>query len=119
MNGTSSLFSQPSQPVKRLLRHPPSFFLGYADSPRVHHRPEELVEAYERVKRLKQRFHVVSPSLSLEEMQRFGGKEEQRHPCLGGYRFFLSRLEAAALALPFLGIAHVLGVRLRPDQAGA
>ncbi len=37
---------------------------------------------------MKKRFRVVNPTLSLEEMQRFVQKEEQRYPCIAGYRFF-------------------------------
>jgi hypothetical protein len=32
--------------------------------------------------------HVVNPTASLEEMQRFLRKEPQRFECLGGYKYF-------------------------------
>jgi len=54
----------------------------------VNQTKEELFEAFERVKRLKRRFQVVNPTPSLSEMQRFVQNEEQRFPCLGGYKFF-------------------------------
>lgn len=65
-----------------------SNFLGYSDSNLVDLRGDELLDAFERVKRLKQRFLVVNPTPSLEEMQRFVRGEEQRFPCLGGDRYF-------------------------------
>lgn len=65
-----------------------SSFLGYADSDLVKLTREELLEAFEKAKRLKRRFRVVNPTPSLEEMQRFVRGEEQRHPCLGGYKYF-------------------------------
>lgn len=78
---TSVVFSYP-------LNYLPGFFLGYADSPLVTYREDELIAAYEKVKELKKRFRVVNPTLSLEEMQRFVRKEEQRYPCLAGHRYF-------------------------------
>jgi len=65
-----------------------SSFLGHADSPLVSYDPEELLRAFEAVKRLKRRIHVVNPTASLEEMQRFLRKEPQRFPCLGGFKYF-------------------------------
>jgi hypothetical protein len=78
---TSVVFSYP-------LNYLPGFFLGYADSPLVTYSEEELIEAYGKVKALKKRFRVVNPTLSIEEMQRFVRKEEQKYPCLAGHRFF-------------------------------
>ncbi|MFO1035246.1 MAG: radical SAM protein [Geminicoccaceae bacterium] len=78
---TSVVFSYP-------LNYLPGFFLGYADSPLVTYREDELIAAYEKVKQLKKRFRVVNPTLSLQEMQRFVKKEEQRYPCLAGHRYF-------------------------------
>ena len=78
---TSVVFSYP-------LNYLPGFFLGYADSPLVTYSELELIEAYDKVKALKKHFRVVNPTLSLEEMQRFVRKEEQRHPCLAGHRYF-------------------------------
>ncbi len=65
-----------------------SNFRGYSDAGLVTHTDESLWQAYEKVKQLKKRFCVVNPTLSLEEMQRFVSNEEQKYPCLAGYRFF-------------------------------
>lgn len=40
------------------------------------------------MKKLKPYLHVVNPTASLEEMQRFLRKEPQRFECLGGYKYF-------------------------------
>jgi MoaA/NifB/PqqE/SkfB family radical SAM enzyme len=65
-----------------------SNFRGYSDAELVNYHQEELVEAFEQVKRLKKRFLVVNPTPSLEEMQRLVRQQEQRFPCLGGYQHF-------------------------------
>jgi MoaA/NifB/PqqE/SkfB family radical SAM enzyme len=65
-----------------------SNFLGYSDSELVNYTTAELLEAFEQIKRLKKRFLVINPTPSIEEMQRFLRHEEQRFPCLGGYKFF-------------------------------
>jgi MoaA/NifB/PqqE/SkfB family radical SAM enzyme len=78
---TSVVFSYP-------LTHLRSNFLGWSDAGLVTHTDDELYEAYEQVKSLKKRFRVVNPTLSLDEMQRFVRKEEQRYPCIAGFRFF-------------------------------
>jgi MoaA/NifB/PqqE/SkfB family radical SAM enzyme len=65
-----------------------SSFLGAADSDLVDLDRDELMAAFDRVKELKRRFRVVNPKKSLEEMQRFVRGEEQRYPCLGGFRYF-------------------------------
>ena len=65
-----------------------SNFRGFSDAGLVTHTNESLWQAYEKVKQLKKRFSVVNPTLSLEEMQRFVNDEEQKYPCLAGYRFF-------------------------------
>ncbi len=78
---TSVVFSYP-------LNYLPGFFLGYRDSDLVTYSSEELEAAYQKVIDLKKRMQVLNPKLSLQEMQRFVRKEEQRHPCLAGYRFF-------------------------------
>lgn len=70
------------------LLHLASSFLGYASSELVRYRDEELIEAFEQVKRLKKQFAVVNPTRSLEEMQRFLRKEPQQYACLGGYKYF-------------------------------
>jgi MoaA/NifB/PqqE/SkfB family radical SAM enzyme len=73
-----------SYPLERL----GSNFLGYSEEGLVSYTKEDLIEAFEQVKRLKKRFRVVNPMPSLEEMQRFLRNEEQRFPCLGGYKYF-------------------------------
>jgi MoaA/NifB/PqqE/SkfB family radical SAM enzyme len=78
---TSVVFSYP-------LTYLRSNFLGWSDAGLVTHSDDELYEAYENIKRLKKRFRVVNPTLSLDEMQRFVRKEEQRYPCIAGFRFF-------------------------------
>ena len=65
-----------------------SSFLGYRQSELVDFTPEELIALYEKVKTVKSRLHVVNPTRSLEEMQRFVRGEPQHFPCLGGYRYF-------------------------------
>jgi MoaA/NifB/PqqE/SkfB family radical SAM enzyme len=65
-----------------------SSFLGHADSHLVSYTPEELLLAFDEVKKLKRHLHVVNPTASLEEMQRFLRKEPQRFECLGGYKYF-------------------------------
>lgn len=70
------------------LTHLGSSFLGHSKSELVNHDAEGLIEAFEKIKRLKKRFHVVNPTPSLEEMQRFIRNEPQRYPCLGGYKYF-------------------------------
>ena len=65
-----------------------SSFLGYRDSGIVDFTPAELIALFDKVKALKSRIHVVNPTRSLEEMQRFLRSEPQQFPCLGGYRYF-------------------------------
>ncbi|HZT26939.1 MAG TPA: radical SAM protein [Pseudolabrys sp.] len=65
-----------------------SSFLGYRDSGIVDFSSDELVALFDRVKAIKSRIHVVNPTQSLEEMQRFVRNEPQKFPCLGGYRYF-------------------------------
>ncbi len=70
------------------LRSVGSNFLGYSDSLLVSFTDDELIAAFDSVKRLKRHIRVVNPKASLDEMKRFVKKEEQRFPCLGGYRYF-------------------------------
>jgi MoaA/NifB/PqqE/SkfB family radical SAM enzyme len=65
-----------------------SSFLGYRDSGIVDFTPQELIALFDKVKALKPHIHVVNPTRSLEEMQRFVRNEPQTFPCLGGYRYF-------------------------------
>lgn len=70
------------------LTHLGSSFLGYAKSEMVNQNPEELIKAFEKVKRIKKRIRVINPTPSIEEMQRFLRNEQQQYPCLGGYKYF-------------------------------
>jgi MoaA/NifB/PqqE/SkfB family radical SAM enzyme len=70
------------------LTHLGSNFLGFSSSHLVDYTPEELLAAFDAIKAMKKRFLVVNPTPSIEEMQRHIRGEEQRFPCLGGYRFF-------------------------------
>ena len=63
-------------------------FLGYSTSDLVNYSSEDLLRAFDRIKALKKRFRVLNPTPSIEEMQRFLHKEEQRFPCLGGFQYF-------------------------------
>lgn len=57
-------------------------------SPLVDYTPEELIAAFEEIKRLKGQFRILNPGESLVEMVRFLKKEPQRFPCFGGYKYF-------------------------------
>jgi MoaA/NifB/PqqE/SkfB family radical SAM enzyme len=67
-----------------------SSFLGYRDSGLVDFTGDELIALFDKVKALKARtrLHIVNPTQSLDEMQRFVRNEPQKFPCLGGYRYF-------------------------------
>jgi MoaA/NifB/PqqE/SkfB family radical SAM enzyme len=81
LNFSSVTFSYPLTALR-------SNYLGYAQSDLIDFSSEELVGAFEKVKQMKKRFPVVNPMPSLQEMIRFLRKEEQRYPCLGGYKYF-------------------------------
>lgn len=65
-----------------------SSYLGYAESDLVDFTPEELDSRFEAVKALKQEFHVVNPTASIEDMQRHLKGEPEQFGCLGGWKFF-------------------------------
>jgi MoaA/NifB/PqqE/SkfB family radical SAM enzyme len=65
-----------------------SSYLGYAESNLVDYTPEELDQRFEAVKALKQEFHVVNPTASIEDMQRHLKGEPEKFGCLGGWKFF-------------------------------
>ncbi len=65
-----------------------SSFLGFKKSDMVDFERDELIDIFDKVKAFKKQFHVVNPTRSLEEMQRFLRDEPQQYPCLGGYRYF-------------------------------
>ncbi len=67
-----------------------SSYLSFSDSSLVNYRTEELIEVFERIKRMKARsgFPVVNPSESLSEMQRHLRQEPEKFGCLGGHKYF-------------------------------
>lgn len=67
-----------------------SSYLSFSDSSLVNYRTDELIDVFERIKRLKRSssFPVVNPSESLNEMQRHLRKEPERFGCLGGHKYF-------------------------------
>jgi MoaA/NifB/PqqE/SkfB family radical SAM enzyme len=67
-----------------------SSYLSFSDSSLVSYRTEELLQVFERIKRMKQRsgFPVVNPTESLHEMQRHLRREPERFGCLGGHKYF-------------------------------
>jgi MoaA/NifB/PqqE/SkfB family radical SAM enzyme len=67
-----------------------SSYLGFSDSGLVNYTTEELIEVFERIKRMKQSsgFPVVNPTESLTEMQRHLRREPERFGCLGGHKYF-------------------------------
>lgn len=79
----SCTFSYPLTELK-------SSYLSFSDGGLVRFTPEELVEVFERIRRLKSGsdFPVLNPDTSLAEMQRHVRGEAQRFPCLGGFKYF-------------------------------
>src|SRR5437773_9148854 len=67
-----------------------SSYLSFSDSSLVNYRTDELIEVFEKIKRMKQRsgFPVVNPTESLTEMQRHLRKEPEKFGCLGGHKYF-------------------------------
>jgi MoaA/NifB/PqqE/SkfB family radical SAM enzyme len=65
-----------------------SNFLSFSDSHLVSYTQDELLEAFEQIKKLKKQITVVNPTPGVQEMQRFLRGEEQRFPCLGGFQYF-------------------------------
>jgi MoaA/NifB/PqqE/SkfB family radical SAM enzyme len=67
-----------------------SSYLSFSDSSLVSYKTEELIQVFERIKRMKQRsgFPVVNPAESLTEMQRHLRREPERFGCLGGHKYF-------------------------------
>lgn len=72
------------------LTHLASSYLSFSDSSLVQYRLEELIEVFERIKRLKadSPFPVVNPRESLNEMQRHLRGQPERFGCLGGFKYF-------------------------------
>jgi MoaA/NifB/PqqE/SkfB family radical SAM enzyme len=67
-----------------------SSYLSFSDSGLVSYQTEELIEIYERLKRIKDNPHcpVINPAVSLTDMQRHLRGEPERFGCLGGYKYF-------------------------------
>jgi MoaA/NifB/PqqE/SkfB family radical SAM enzyme len=67
-----------------------SSYLSFSDSGLVNYSKDELIELFEKIKRMKQRspFPVVNPMESLTEMQRHLRGEKEHFGCLGGHKYF-------------------------------
>jgi MoaA/NifB/PqqE/SkfB family radical SAM enzyme len=67
-----------------------SSYLSFSNSGLVNYSKDELVELFEKIKRMKQRsdFPVVNPTESLSEMQRHLRGEKEKFGCLGGHKYF-------------------------------
>jgi MoaA/NifB/PqqE/SkfB family radical SAM enzyme len=78
----------PSVTFSYPLRNLRSNYLGLSQSDLIRFETEELLAVLEKIKQLKKRFPVVNPKASLDEMKRFLRGEEQRYPCLAGYKYF-------------------------------
>jgi MoaA/NifB/PqqE/SkfB family radical SAM enzyme len=67
-----------------------SSYLSFSDSVLVSYRAEELIEIFEKIKRMKKQsgYAVVNPLESLTEMQRHLRHEPERFGCLGGHKYF-------------------------------
>jgi len=67
-----------------------SSYLSFSDSGLVNFSKGELIELFEKIKRMKQRsdFPVVNPTESLIEMQRHLRGEKEKFGCLGGHKYF-------------------------------
>jgi MoaA/NifB/PqqE/SkfB family radical SAM enzyme len=67
-----------------------SSYLSFSDGGLVSYTREELIELFEKIKRMKARggFPVVNPAESLNEMQRHLRGDKERFSCLGGHKYF-------------------------------
>ena len=67
-----------------------SSYLSFSDSGLVNYSKTELIELFEKIKRMKRRsgFPVVNPTESLSEMQRHLRGEKEKFGCLGGHKYF-------------------------------
>ena len=50
--------------------------------------PGELLEVLAAIRRMKKRFRVLNPAVSLDEVARFIRGEKQLIPCIGGHKYF-------------------------------
>lgn len=51
-------------------------------------KPDELLDVLAAIKRMKRRFRVMNPAVSLDEVGRFIRGEQQSIPCIGGHKYF-------------------------------
>jgi MoaA/NifB/PqqE/SkfB family radical SAM enzyme len=67
-----------------------SSYLSFSNSGLVNYSKDELIELFEKIKRMKQHspFPVVNPMESLTEMQRHLLGEKEHFGCLGGHKYF-------------------------------
>jgi MoaA/NifB/PqqE/SkfB family radical SAM enzyme len=67
-----------------------SSYLSFSNSGLVNYSKDELIELFEKIKRMKQHspFPVVNPMESLTEMQRHLRGEREHFGCLGGHKYF-------------------------------
>ncbi len=65
-----------------------STYLSYSDSKLVAYTSEELHEAFELAKSLKQHFTVLNPTASIEDLQRHLRGEPEVFSCIAGWKFF-------------------------------
>lgn len=67
-----------------------SSYLSFSDSSLVSYKTGELIEVFDRIKKMKRTsgFSVVNPSESLTEMQRHLRGEREKFGCLGGHKYF-------------------------------
>ncbi|MGB7768655.1 MAG: radical SAM protein [Verrucomicrobiia bacterium] len=67
-----------------------SSYLSFSDSGLVNYSKDELLQVFEKIKRMKRQSHfpVVNPMESLTEMQRHLRGEKEKFGCLGGHKYF-------------------------------
>jgi MoaA/NifB/PqqE/SkfB family radical SAM enzyme len=67
-----------------------SSYLSFSDSSLVSFKTEELIEVFEKIKRMKKNsgYPVVNPGESLTDMQRHLRRQPERFGCLGGHKYF-------------------------------
>lgn len=67
-----------------------SSYLSFSDSKLVTYHTDELIEVFEKIKRMKSRnrFTVINSVESLSDMQRHLRHEPEQFGCLGGHKYF-------------------------------
>lgn len=63
-------------------------YLAYSDSNLVAYTSEELHDAFDQVKALKNDFVVINPTASIDDMQRHLRGEPELFSCIAGWKFF-------------------------------